>query len=190
MIGAAALEWEKIYREIPLHETYILDTQEKTDPRNTARFLLSHGKALLFSSTVLVDPPWDDSAGEDLVKIIRSKFKELGSGRGQTHEVMGFVCSDSCKNGITKGKVRHCVRKVQANHLFQSISGSKAMDWNFQSVKYLDELVQQYGGRKSGGREAVPRKDLKRMSMPAAWREFCGFRIPLPVRISRWPARL
>ena len=28
------------------------------------------------------------------------------------------------------------------------------MDWNFQSVKYLDELVQQYGGRKSGGRQA------------------------------------
>ena len=31
---------------------------------------------------------------------------------------------------------------------FQSISGSKAADWNFQSVKYLHELVQQYGGRK------------------------------------------
>ena len=28
------------------------------------------------------------------------------------------------------------------------------MDWNFQSVKYLDDLVQNYGGRKSGGREA------------------------------------
>ena len=27
------------------------------------------------------------------------------------------------------------------------------MDWNFQSVKYLNELVQQYGGRKSSGRE-------------------------------------
>ena len=24
------------------------------------------------------------------------------------------------------------------------------MDWSFQSVKYLDELVQQYGERKSG----------------------------------------
>ena len=28
------------------------------------------------------------------------------------------------------------------------------MDWNFQSVKCLNELVQQYGGRKSSGREA------------------------------------
>ena len=33
--------------------------------------------------------------------------------------------------------------------LFQSISGPKAMDWNFQSVKYLDNLVQNYGGRKA-----------------------------------------
>ena len=61
-------------------------------------------------------------------------------------EVMSFVCSDSCENGVTKQK---CVRKDQANNLFQSISRSKAMDWNFQIVKYLDELVQHYGGRKS-----------------------------------------
>ena len=44
-IGAAALEWEKIQVWIPLHEMCILDTQEKTDPRNTHRFLLSHGKS-------------------------------------------------------------------------------------------------------------------------------------------------
>ena len=43
-IEAAALEWEKIQGGIPLHETYILDTQKKTDPRNTDRFPLSHGK--------------------------------------------------------------------------------------------------------------------------------------------------
>ena len=66
-------------------------------------------------------------------------------------EVMSFVCSDSCENGITKEKVR---TKDQANYRFQSISGSKAMNWNFQIVKYLDEFVQQYSGRKSGGREA------------------------------------
>ena len=42
----------------------------------------------------------------------------------------------------------------QANYLFQSILGSKAMDWNFQSVKYLHKPVQQNGGRKSGGQEA------------------------------------
>ena len=28
------------------------------------------------------------------------------------------------------------------------------MDWNFNSVQYLDKLVQQYGGRKRGGLEA------------------------------------
>ena len=68
---------------ILLHETNILDTQEKIDPRNTDRFLLSHGKlsgfrvwgtAWTFSGTVRVDPAWDDS--EDLVETARGKFKE------------------------------------------------------------------------------------------------------------------
>ena len=40
--------------------------------------------------------------------------------------VMSFICSDSCENGITK---KTCSRKAQANHLFQSISGSKAVHW-------------------------------------------------------------
>ena len=44
MIGAAALEWEKIKGRIPLHQIYIFDTKEKTDPRNTDRFIWSHGK--------------------------------------------------------------------------------------------------------------------------------------------------
>ena len=84
-IEAAALEWKKIQGGIPLHETYILDNQQKTDPRNTDGFLLSHGKlscfgvsgtAWTFSGTVRVDPPWDNSPGEDLVEIARSKFKK------------------------------------------------------------------------------------------------------------------
>ena len=37
---------------------------------------------------------------------------------------------------------KKCVRTSQANYFFQSISGSKAMDWNFPSVKYLHELVE------------------------------------------------
>ena len=41
------------------------------------------------------------------------------------NKVMSFVCSNSYKNYITR----------QTNHLFQCISGSKAMLWNFQSVK-------------------------------------------------------
>ena len=43
------------------------------------------------------------------------------------------------------------------------------MVWDFQSVKYLDELVDQYGGRKSKGREAEF-QGSERMRMPAAWR--------------------
>ena len=74
-------EWEKIWM-------YVFDTQEKTDPRNTNRFLLSHGKLRsfwvsgkewTFSCTVCVDPPWDDS--EDLVEISRGKFMDAEGAR-------------------------------------------------------------------------------------------------------------
>ena len=41
-IGAAAFEWEKIQGGILFDEMYVFDIQEKTDPRNTYRFLLSH----------------------------------------------------------------------------------------------------------------------------------------------------
>ena len=66
------------------------DTKEKSDPRNTNRFLLSHGNlsgfrvsgtAWTFSGTVHVDSPWDDSPGEDLVEIARSKFVEAKGAR-------------------------------------------------------------------------------------------------------------
>ena len=62
-----------------------IKSQEKTDPRNNDRFLLSHwklssfrvsGTAWTFSGTVCLNPLWDDSPGEDLVEIARSKFKE------------------------------------------------------------------------------------------------------------------
>ena len=52
-------------------------------PRDIDRLLLSHGKlngfrvsgkAWIFSSTVHVDPPWDDS--KDLVEIARGASKE------------------------------------------------------------------------------------------------------------------
>ena len=78
-MGAAALEWERIQGGIPFHQMYT----GKTDPRNTNRFLLSHGKlrgfrvhgkAWTFSGTVCVDPPCNDS--EDLVEIARGKFIE------------------------------------------------------------------------------------------------------------------
>ena len=35
---ASVLEWEKIQGGIPLHERYIFDTKEKSDPRNTNIF--------------------------------------------------------------------------------------------------------------------------------------------------------
>ena len=64
---------------------YILDTQEKTDPRNTKRFFLSHGKlrgfrlngrAWTFSGTIFVDTLWDASEDLSVVEIAKGKFME------------------------------------------------------------------------------------------------------------------
>ena len=75
------MEWEKIQGGIPLHDRYIFDTKEKSDPTNTNRFLLSYGKlsgfrvcgtAWTFSGTVRVDQCGDESC--DLVEIARVKF--------------------------------------------------------------------------------------------------------------------
>ena len=41
---------------------------------------------------------------------------------------MSFVCSGSCKIGVTREKN---LQKVQSNNLFQSILGSRAMHWIF-----------------------------------------------------------
>ena len=77
------LEWEKIQGQILIHEMYILDTQDKNDPRETDRILLSHGKlscfrakgkAWTFSWTVRLDQQGDDS--EDLAEIENCKLKE------------------------------------------------------------------------------------------------------------------
>ena len=42
----------------------------------------------------------------------------------------------------------------------------------------------------AGSRSRIPRKDLKRMSMPASRREFLGFRFFCPSGSYRWRARL
>ena len=102
-IVAASLEWEKIQGGIPFHDRYIFDTKEKSDPTNTNRFLLSYGKlsffrvcgrAWTFSGTVRVDSPWDDSPGEDLVEIARSKFVEAegASERPDAIEYLSVHC--------------------------------------------------------------------------------------------------
>ena len=75
--------WEKVQSRIHFNEMNIFDTQEKTDPRNTNRFLLNHGKLRgfrasgkewTFSCTVRVDLPWEDS--EDVVEMLRVKFMQ------------------------------------------------------------------------------------------------------------------
>ena len=88
---------------IPLYERYIFDTKEKSDPRNTNRFMLSYGKlsgfrvsgtAWTFSGTVRMYSPWDDSPGEDLIEIARSKFVEAeeASKRPDAIEYLSVHC--------------------------------------------------------------------------------------------------
>ena len=63
--------------------------------------------------------------------------------------------------------------KFRANHLSQSIS--------FQSVKNLDEFVRQYGGRKSGSREAeFQERNRKEWACLQRGGKFVGFRFHCP----------
>ena len=81
---------------------------------------------------------------------------------------------------------------AQTNHLVQSVSGSKAMPrGNFQIVKCLDELVEQYDGRKSGGRETEFQERIqKEWACLKRGRSFRCFGSGLPVHIQGWPAWL
>ena len=56
------------------------------------------------------------------------------------------------------------------------------MDRNFQSVRYLDELVQQYAGRNAGVEKQNSKKGFEKYEH-ACMEGALGFRIPLPVRI-------
>ena len=77
--------------------------------------------------------------------------------------------------------------KDQANYLFQSISGSKATDWKFQSVKYLHELVQQYGGKKSGVKKQNSEKGFEKNEHACI---VVGVLYKLPARLGKFKARL
>ena len=75
------------------------------------------------------------------------------------------------------------LRNAHANHLFQSISGLRLgfpMQCSGISICRMDKHVAQNDGRKSGAGGRIPRKDSKRMSTPAAWKEFSWFWILLP----------
>ena len=74
-------------------------------------------------------------------------------------QVISFVCSDLCENGITKEKVR---TNRSGKLPFSEYLWFQSNGLDFQSVKYMHELVQQYGGRKSGGREAEFRERIQK----------------------------
>ena len=75
---------------------------------------------------------------------------------------------------------RKCLQNAQANHLFQSISGSK-------SISMCQMLGQTCGTRqckkKMGLRGIIQRKDPNEVIIPEAWRESSCFQIGLLVRI-------
>ena len=87
----------RVRGEIPLHEMYILDTQEKTDPRDTDRFLLNHWETQRLSSKWKSEdlflhrpldsrhPPLDDS--EDQVELARGKFREAEGARERPYAI-------------------------------------------------------------------------------------------------------
>ena len=56
------------------------------------------------------------------------------------------------------------------------------MDWNFPSVKYLHELVEQYGGRKCGVEKQNSKKGFEKNEHACIAEGVLGFQIFLPVR--------
>ena len=73
---------------------------------------------------------------------------ETANDKFMISEFMSFVCTNSCENGITEEKV---LAKCSGKAPFFKVSRVPKL---FQSVKCLYELVEQYVGRKRGGREA------------------------------------
>ena len=89
----------------------------------------------------------------------------------------------------------HNKRKVhtkdQANHLFQSISGSKTLLWNFQCVICLDKHVEQNDGRKSWVERQNSKTRLKMNEHACSVdtvEEFLLFQNILPICIYKWLA--
>ena len=77
---------------------------------------------------------------------------------------------------------RRSAKRVQADprpFLDRSVTLKVSNTW----TNLWNNIVEENVGIQRQNSKPNPRKDSKRMSMPAAWREFCGFRIGLPVRV-------
>ena len=150
-------EWEKIWM-------YVFDTQEKTDPRNTNRFLLSHGKLRsfwvsgkewTFSCTVCVDPPWVDS--EDLVEISRGKsWKRKGPANGPTQS--NICLSTAMYRRWSSVHFRRQERLLCADiSKLSTQTGTPRENVGFLTLRGIlwGGLVRPWGVRKSPGRDTT-----------------------------------
>ena len=103
---------------------------------------------------------------------------------------MSFVCSDSCKIGITKEKV---LAKSSGKLSFSEYRGFQSDALEFSMCQMLGqtcgtEMMELKKILKSGGCPVEMQNfktGFERMCMPAAWtrREFSFFRICVPVLI-------
>ena len=121
---------------------YILETQEKTDPRDSNRFQLSYGK---FSGMM---------AASDHHKLIISEF-------------MSFQCSDSCENSITKVKV---LAKCSGKSPFSKYLGFQSNALEFSKCQMLGRTCGIIWLKKKRGWEAEFQERIrKEWACPAAW---------------------
>ena len=113
------------------------------------------------------------------MKVIASR--KLHTDKLMISEVMSFVCLDSYENGITKEKV---YTKGSGKLPFSEYLRFQSNGLELSTCQILGlTCATIWWKKKQGLQSRIPRKDLKRMSMPASWREFLGFLIPLPVHI-------
>ena len=57
---------------------------------------------------------------------------------------------------------------------FKVSLGSKAIDWDFQKVKYLDEHVEQCGGRKGGVENQNSKKGIEKNEHACSVEQYGG----------------
>ena len=94
------------------------------------------------------------------------------NGKLMNINVMSFVCLDSCKTRkkrgteLTKGSGKQFFRE------FLGFQSNAVNDLEFQSVQCMEKTSNKMMEEKVGSRSRIPRKGLKRMSMPAAGMKF------------------
>ena len=122
---------------------------------------------------------WDGKLGLPMEAIAYRRLPMICSSWWSL--IIEVMSSDSYENVTTKEKVlSKCSGKSPFSKYLEFLSNALELSTCEMLGRTCGTI---WWKKKRGSRSRISRKDLKRMGMPAAWREFSWFRITLPVRI-------